>query len=126
MDFIKRPLIRRIGFVAVILIAFLLGLALRGGSPEIDHSGHSATEAEDTVWTCSMHPQIQMPKAGQCPICGMDLIPLKSSSDGNESPGALTLSASAQKIAEIQTTTVVRQSVQKNLRMVGKLEADDP
>ncbi len=125
MDFIKRPLIRRIGFVAVILIAFLLGLALRGGSPEIDHSGHSAIEAANTVWTCSMHPQIQMPEAGQCPICGMDLIPLKSSSDGNESPGALTLSASAQKIAEIQTTTVVRQSVEITLRMVGKLEVDE-
>lgn len=125
MEFIKKPLMRRIGFFAVILIAFLLGLALRGGSPEMDHSGHDAAEAENTVWTCSMHPQIQMPTAGQCPICGMDLIPLKSSSEGNDSPGALTLSASAQKIAEIQTTMVVRQSVQKNLRMVGKLEADE-
>jgi membrane fusion protein, copper/silver efflux system len=28
------------------------------------------------IWTCSMHPQIREPKPGQCPICGMNLIPL--------------------------------------------------
>ena len=28
------------------------------------------------VWTCSMHPQIKLPKPGSCPICKMDLIPL--------------------------------------------------
>jgi Cu(I)/Ag(I) efflux system membrane fusion protein len=126
MNFIQNPLVRRIGIVAVILLAFLLGLALRGGSPgSTDPSEHGAAESENTVWTCSMHPQIQMPNSGQCPICGMDLIPLKSSSGGDEGPRTLTLSSAAQKIAEIQTTVVVRQSVEKSLRMVGKLEADE-
>lgn len=32
------------------------------------------TQAE--IWTCSMHPQIREPKPGQCPICGMNLIPV--------------------------------------------------
>ncbi len=27
------------------------------------------------VWTCSMHPQIRLPKSGLCPICNMRLIP---------------------------------------------------
>jgi hypothetical protein len=27
-----------------------------------------------TVFTCSMHPQIRMPKAGKCPLCKMDLV----------------------------------------------------
>ena len=126
MNFIQNPLVRRIGLVAVILLAFLLGLALRGGSPDsTDHSDHGAAETENSVWTCSMHPQIQMPTPGQCPICGMDLIPLKSSSGGDEGPRTLTLSPGAQKIAEIQTTAVVRQSVETSLRMVGKLEADE-
>ncbi len=39
-----------------------------------DHSG----ETEDQMWTCSMHPQIMQPEAGDCPICGMDLIPAES------------------------------------------------
>lgn len=30
-----------------------------------------------TIFTCSMHPQIQLPKFGKCPLCAMDLIPQK-------------------------------------------------
>ena len=29
------------------------------------------------IWTCPMHPQIQMDKPGKCPICGMDLVKKK-------------------------------------------------
>ena len=43
-----------------------------------DHSGETVTE----MWTCSMHPQIMQPEPGDCPICGMELIPAASSSDG--------------------------------------------
>jgi Heavy metal binding domain len=33
------------------------------------------------AWTCSMHPQIQMPKQGSCPICNMRLIPASAAQD---------------------------------------------
>jgi hypothetical protein len=26
------------------------------------------------IWTCSMHPQIKLPKPGSCPVCNMKLI----------------------------------------------------
>ena len=29
-----------------------------------------------TNWTCSMHPRISLQKAGKCPLCSMDLIPI--------------------------------------------------
>jgi hypothetical protein len=32
--------------------------------------------AHQGVWTCSMHPQIKLPKRGLCPICNMQLIEL--------------------------------------------------
>jgi Cu(I)/Ag(I) efflux system membrane fusion protein len=54
----------------------------------------------------------------------MDLIPVESGGQ-DEGPRSLTLSPAAQKIAEIQTAPVVRQSVETTLRMVGKLEADE-
>jgi P-type Cu+ transporter len=31
--------------------------------------------AQDTIYTCPMHPQIRQPKPGSCPICGMALEP---------------------------------------------------
>ncbi len=36
-----------------------------------------------SVWTCSMHPQIKMATQGRCSICGMNLIPAKSGSSAN-------------------------------------------
>ena len=35
------------------------------------------TQAERTLWTCSMHPQVIRDAPGNCPICGMQLTPLQ-------------------------------------------------
>jgi len=35
----------------------------------------AAVEAEDTLYTCGMHPQILQEAPGNCPICGMKLVP---------------------------------------------------
>ncbi len=37
---------------------------------------------QEQLWTCPMHPQVIQPEPGQCPICGMDLVPVK----GGETP----------------------------------------
>ena len=34
------------------------------------------------TWTCSMHPQIRLPKQGKCPICAMELIPMQADEEG--------------------------------------------
>ena len=36
------------------------------------------------LWTCGMHPQVIQDAPGQCPICGMDLVPLRQ----DEAPAA--------------------------------------
>lgn len=105
---------------AAIVAAFIAGFAIRGGEAPID----TATDhAHVSIWTCSMHPQIQLPEAGACPICGMDLIPLETGDA--TSPRSLRLSVAARKLAEVQVATVERRSVQSTLRTVGKLEADE-
>lgn len=86
---------------------------------------HGAGE-EASRWTCSMHPQIQLPKAGSCPICGMDLIPLKTDAgDGMPSARRLVMSPEAAKLAEIETSAVERKFVSTDVRMVGKVEYDE-
>lgn len=32
-------------------------------------------------WTCTMHPEIQQPEPGDCPMCGMELVPKYAGSD---------------------------------------------
>jgi Cu(I)/Ag(I) efflux system membrane fusion protein len=118
---------RRILQATFLLVAFALGFALRGGGG--GEGGEAVppadSDAEATIWTCSMHPQIRLPEPGQCPICGMDLIPLDDGGGETGGPRSLSLSASAAKLAEIRTAPVQRLAVQRQLRMVGKLESDE-
>src|SRR6056297_2416757 len=64
------------------------------------HEGHNHESEEPTTWTCSMHPQIKQEKPGDCPICGMDLIPLSSMEDSGEDihEDEVMLSESAAKL----------------------------
>ncbi len=77
-------------------------------------------EHEHTIWTCSMHPQIRKDEPGDCPICGMDLIPLQNDAavvDEN----AIAMSESAIKLAEVQTTVVGKGGLSKELQLYGKI-----
>lgn len=82
-----------------------------------DHHGEKA----DQKWTCSMHPQIMLPEPGDCPICGMDLIPATNSGDGLLS-GQFRLTENAQALANIQTSTIGEGSLSGNeMTLSGKI-----
>lgn len=113
-------------YCLLILVAvFLLGRCTGGTSDggTADHSTHTE-KAEPETWTCSMHPQIQLPKPGKCPICFMDLIPLESGDDeGGERE--ISVSPYSAKLMELETTEVVRQFAAAEVRMVGKIDYDE-
>ncbi len=83
-------------------------------------------EAGNITWTCSMHPQIQLPEPGKCPICFMELIPLERKDEGEQtSIREITLSQSARKLAGIATEPVKHLDVAVETRMVGKVDYDE-
>lgn len=86
---------------------------------EMDPHQHN----ESTTWTCSMHPQIREAESGQCPICGMDLVPVTQTS--NEDMGALVMTEAAMKLASVQTTTVGINAMEKTLILSGKVAVDE-
>lgn len=49
------------------------GWAVLVNDEDVDHSQH-----QSTTYTCPMHPEILSDEPGECPICGMDLVPLES------------------------------------------------
>jgi len=111
-----------------VLLAFIVGRGGKKSSTAHDHSRESHAESgkvTETVWTCSMHPQIQLPRKGQCPICFMDLIPLESGGGADDDAPVLTMSEYAKTIAGIQTTPVIRQDVSKRIYLNGKIQADE-
>lgn len=78
-----------------------------------------------TIWTCAMHPQIRMDKPGKCPICGMDLIPLEQAENEAIDPSAIRLTKEAAQLANVQTSVVSHQEPVKEVRLYGKVQADE-
>ncbi len=128
-----------IPIIVIVLIAFGAGYWFSGNEDQNiekqlvdEHTGHEldaeVTETGEIVWTCSMHPQIQLPKPGKCPICFMDLIPLeKGGKSGDEaiSLRQISLTAQARKLAGIETSAVQKRNVSVETRMVGKVDYDE-
>ena len=86
----------------------------------------STEKASKTIWTCSMHPQIRMPRPGKCPICHMDLIPLKSDGGAMHSTApVLKLSPYAEKLADVRTSKVERKFVPVELSLNGRIDYDE-
>lgn len=119
-----------------VVLGLFLGWLLFGTSSEASHEGHNhateqtqgAEENESGIWTCSMHPQIRMDKPGKCPICAMDLIPLKktaSAGDAAVDPSAIQLSEEAMALADVQTSRVSRENPVKKIRLYGKITPDE-
>ncbi len=111
----------------VLLIVAFIGGRLTGPStpaPVADeHTEH--VEAAPVVWTCSMHPQFKLPKAGQCPICFMDLIPLELGDDEDLGEREIRVSPYAAKLMELETSEAIRRFASAEVRMIGKVDYDE-
>ena len=121
---------RRLKIVVLVVVAFLAGYFLKSLSQQpstgTKHKGPSggAVTQEQTWWTCSMHPNVHLPKPGKCPICGMDLIPVAGRA-GDVGERQISFSEAAIKLMEIETTPVERKFVTAEVRMVGKIDYDE-
>lgn len=91
-----------------------------GTSPSV-----AATPAAE-IWTCSMHPQIRMPKPGSCPICSMPLIRAggETKRSTTDEP-MLELSKHARAMASVETVAVERRRLSHELRAVGKVQYNE-
>ena len=111
------------------LLTLIAGLIL-GGLLFRSCGNTSMTDASEnegeTIWTCSMDPQVKQPNPGKCPICGMDLIKMKKGETptSNIDPNAVMLSDEAMALANIETEIVGAPSGNKEIRLFGKIEPD--
>jgi membrane fusion protein, copper/silver efflux system len=109
-------------YIGILTVGLLLGWFLFGNSSakETEHN-HEATTETNQIWTCSMHPQIMQPEPGDCPICGMDLIPAASGSDGLLAD-QFKLTENAMALANIQTSIVGNGKTGDNtVKLSGKI-----
>ncbi len=82
----------------------------------------------ETVWTCSMHPQIQLPESGQCPLCFMDLIEIeKQSNEDRQSLRQISLDSRQRKLAEVEVRSVIRghNTASAEIQIFGRIDYDE-
>lgn len=63
--------------ILILAIAAAVAAALAGTGWHFAGRRAGQTEAKKTIYTCVMHHQIRRDKPGDCPICGMTLVPLE-------------------------------------------------
>ncbi|MCH8494518.1 MAG: efflux RND transporter periplasmic adaptor subunit [Balneolales bacterium] len=125
-------------YVSVLIVGLLIGILLMSTFFGSDHEGHDhgnnqqahsesadagTDDAEETIWTCSMHPQIRQNELGSCPLCGMDLTPASSSGGGDEFTLAMTAEAIA--LSQIMTSPVVSEVPVREISLPGRVVVDE-
>jgi len=70
--------------MALVRWALVVLMALAAGSAWVyfARSGHEALERDEAKFICPMHPAVLSERAGSCPICGMDLVPIAGRAGG--------------------------------------------
>jgi Cu(I)/Ag(I) efflux system membrane fusion protein len=96
--------------VPTLAIAALAAIVVIGG-PQ-----NPAEQVAAETWTCSMHPQVRLPKPGACPICGMPLIPASQLESEQ---------ARVKQMAGLQTEPVKFRELFKEIRVPGKLDYNE-
>ncbi len=123
---------RALPIVVALVVGFAGGLATkelfqrRGASKQADASG--AAEKQE-LWTCSMHPQVLQDHPGMCPICHMELTPLRSRSHGaadSSHAGNITIDPVVTQNMGIRTTLAREGEVRRSVRAAGTLDEAEP
>jgi membrane fusion protein, copper/silver efflux system len=121
------------------LIAFTLGWWMSGTN---NHDGHAPpaayriaepageTTARQQLYTCSMHPQIRSTNPDdQCPICGMDLIPVPVDDDMDMDDDGdlprLRVSPRAAALMQIEVRPVEARPITIPVRLYGRISYDE-
>ena len=123
----------------------LAALVLGGGSTYFYCGWHmpaaSGKAAKSAVrYRCPMHPNYTSDKPGDCPICGMKLVPIEEEKPARRTPAAgnvakagppvagqaaITLSPEKQQLIGLRTQVVTREPMTKVIRTVGQVTADE-
>lgn len=115
--------------LGILIVGIILGNIFSGKNSSTQQNNDEHNHIQNSVtkkWTCSMHPQIILNKSGSCAICGMDLIPLNESAEGdNITINEVVMTQEAIQLANIQTSKVVKSNALKEIRLLGTVKPDE-
>ncbi len=106
--------------------AVSLSFGCGGGKPP-------AAAAASKTWVCPMHPEIVKDHEGDCPICGMRLVPKETSpapaavaqEAGVPGFASVTIDARRRQLLSLKTAKVERGTFGTGIRTVGRVAYDE-
>lgn len=99
---------------------FIVMLFLISCETKNSHTGDQKDSSSDVYYTCSMDPQVVESKPGKCPICKMELTPVKKSNSKG-----IKLSIQQEKLANIQTAKVAYGYVDSKIYATGTIKENE-
>jgi Cu(I)/Ag(I) efflux system membrane fusion protein len=113
-------------YISLVVLGLLGGWLIFSEKSHDKNIRHSEG-LKETVYTCSMHPQIRThDPTAKCPLCGMDLIPVASEDGGSaHDDDSFTMSAAAVALSNVEILKVKKSEPQKVLRLYGNIQANE-
>lgn len=104
--------------VAAVALSFLLPAC---SNDHQDTATHDHKPGTVQYWTCGMHPWVILPEPGDCPICGMDLVPL----DPDKFSGEIAINPIVVQNMGVRVQEVTSGPLVKTIRTVGIIDYDE-
>jgi len=125
---VKKTAIYSILVLAGLFLGWLIFSSGDNGQDEHDHEQVEMADEAITEYTCSMHPQVRQDEPGDCPICGMDLIPVTDDEDDHDhedDPFIMRLPEQQRTWANIRTQVVEVGTKKYSIRLTGKVAVNE-
>ncbi len=126
---------KQIFLIIIIISAVSFYLGKITNNPELNNSDYASKKTDKlesiaSAYVCPMHAEITSDKVESCPICGMELVAVKtplvnSNANDSEYPTVKINSSVAHNLG-VRTAIVTRGKLPRNIETMGKITRVDP
>lgn len=113
-------------YLVLLIVGAVIGVGIYSLLMDGDKLHQQSQNENKTLYTCGMHPEIIEEEPGTCPICGMNLTPIKSGNGINNNSGVIIhIDGSVTQNMNIKIDEIKRGSFNSEIFTNGIITAAD-